>query len=80
MCSDGKKMSKRLKNFPDPSYIIDQYGADALRLYLINSPLVRAEPLRFKEEGVKEVISKVLLPWYNSFKFFTNQVDLLRKV
>jgi len=42
-CSDGKKMSKRLKNYPDPAEILSSYGADALRLYLINSPVVRAE-------------------------------------
>lgn len=46
-------MSKRLKNYPDPAHVLQAYGADALRLYLINSPVVRAEPLRFKEEGVK---------------------------
>ena len=53
LAADGKKMSKRLKNYPDPSLIIKKYGADALRLYLINSPVVRAEPLKFKEEGVR---------------------------
>ena len=77
---DGKKMSKRLKNYPDPSLIMDKYGADALRLYLINSPVVRAEPLRFKESGVKEVVSKVLLPLWNSYKFFDGQVALLKKM
>lgn len=79
LAEDGKKMSKRLKNYPDPTKILDSYGADALRLYLINSPVVRAEPLRFKESGVKEVIGKVFLPWYNSYRFFTNQVVLLKK-
>ncbi|CAI2178414.1 4341_t:CDS:10 [Funneliformis geosporum] len=79
LASDGKKMSKRLKNYPEPSSIINKYGADALRLYLINSPVVRAEPLRFKEEGVKEVVSKVFLPWYNAYRFFISQVVLLHK-
>ncbi|RHZ86220.1 hypothetical protein Glove_53g30 [Diversispora epigaea] len=79
LASDGKKMSKRLKNYPEPMNIINTYGADALRLYLINSPVVRAEPLRFKEEGVKEVISKVFLPWYNAYRFFESQVILLKK-
>lgn len=73
-------MSKRLKNYPDPNTILDQYGADALRLYLINSPVVRAETLRFKEEGVKEIVSKVFLPWYNAFKFFYTQTAVLKKV
>ncbi|KAI9892009.1 MAG: isoleucine--tRNA ligase [Vezdaea aestivalis] len=80
LAEDGKKMSKRLKNYPDPNLIMEKYGSDALRLYLINSPVVRAEPLRFKESGVKDVVSKVLLPLWNSFKFLEGQVSLLKKV
>ena len=80
LAEDGKKMSKRLKNYPDPSLVIDKYGADALRLYMINSPVVRAETLRFKESGVKEIVAKVLLPLWNSYKFFRDQVLLMRKV
>ncbi|CAD6502796.1 BgTH12-05386 [Blumeria graminis f. sp. triticale] len=79
LAEDGKKMSKRLKNYPDPSIIMNKYGSDALRLYLINSPAVKAEPLRFKESGVKDVVAKVLLPLWNSFKFFEGQVLLLKK-
>lgn len=79
LAADGKKMSKRLKNYPDPNLITSKYGADALRLYLINSPVLKAETLKFKEEGVKEVVSKVLLPWWNSFKFLEGQVQLLKK-
>nr|CAI5839275.1 unnamed protein product [Callosobruchus analis] len=51
LASDGQKMSKSKKNYPDPMEIVNKYGADALRLYLINSPVVRAENLRFKAEG-----------------------------
>ena len=80
LAEDGKKMSKRLKNYPDPSLVIDKYGSDALRLYLINSPVVRAETLRFKESGVKEVVAKVLLPLWNCYRFFSDQVLLLKKV
>ena len=80
LAEDGKKMSKRLKNYPDPSLVIDKYGSDALRLYLINSPVVRAETLRFKESGVKEIVTKVLLPFWNCYKFFRDQVTLLKKV
>ncbi|KAL4914043.1 tRNA synthetases class I-domain-containing protein [Aspergillus aurantiobrunneus] len=79
LAEDGKKMSKRLKNYPDPALIMDRYGSDALRLYLINSPVVRAEPLRFKESGVKEIVAKVLLPLWNSYKFFEGQAALLKK-
>lgn len=79
LAEDGKKMSKSLKNYPDPSLVIESHGSDALRLYLINSPVVRAETLRFKEAGVKEVVSKVLLPLWNSYRFFYEQAVLFKK-
>ncbi|CBQ72357.1 probable ILS1-isoleucyl-tRNA synthetase [Sporisorium reilianum SRZ2] len=79
LAADGKKMSKSLRNYPDPNLLINQYGADAIRLYLINSPVVRAENLRFKEEGVKEVVASTFLPWLNSFRFFLGSVSLLEK-
>ncbi|XP_013973605.1 isoleucine--tRNA ligase, cytoplasmic isoform X1 [Canis lupus baileyi] len=79
LASDGQKMSKRKKNYPDPLSIIHKYGADALRLYLINSPVVRAENLRFKEEGVRDVLKDVLLPWYNAYRFFIQNVLRLQK-
>jgi isoleucyl-tRNA synthetase len=80
LAEDGKKMSKRLKNYPDPMEVINRFGADALRLYMINSPVVRGETLRFKEAGVKETVSKVLIPLWNSYKFFEAQVALLSKI
>lgn len=79
LAEDGKKMSKSLKNFPDPSLILNLYGSDALRLYLVSSPVVRAESIRFKESGVKEVVSKVLLPLWNSYRFFSEQATLYKK-
>ncbi|EDO19565.1 hypothetical protein Kpol_1018p98 [Vanderwaltozyma polyspora DSM 70294] len=79
LAADGRKMSKSLKNYPDPNIVLNKYGADALRLYLINSPVLKAESLKFKEEGVKEVVSKVLLPWWNSYKFLEGQIALLKK-
>lgn len=78
LAEDGKKMSKSLKNFPDPTLVLDKYGADPLRLYLINSPVVRAEPLRFSEQGVKQVVSQVILPLWNSYNMFSQQVTLLK--
>ena len=50
-----------------------------LRMFLVNSPIVRAENLRFREEGVREVVSRVLLPWLNSFRFFLGQATLYKK-
>ncbi|KAI7209534.1 isoleucyl-tRNA synthetase [Hortaea werneckii] len=79
LAEDGKKMSKSLKNFPDPMLVVDRYGADALRLYLIDSPVVRGEPLRFSEMGVKQIVSGVLLPLWNSYNFFAQQAALLKK-
>jgi len=74
LAADGKKMSKRLKNYPDPVGVINSYGADALRLYLINSPVVRAETLRFEEAGVKAIVKDVFLPWYNAYRFLVQNV------
>jgi len=77
LAGDGKKMSKRLKNYPDPNLVIGKYGADALRMYLINSPVVRAESLKFQESGVLGVVKEVFLPWYNAFRFFIQNVERL---
>ncbi|XP_041080359.1 isoleucine--tRNA ligase, cytoplasmic-like [Polyodon spathula] len=79
LASDGQKMSKRKKNYPDPVQILNAYGADALRLYLINSPVVRAENLRFKEDGVRDVLKDVFLPWYNAYRFVIQNVQRLHK-
>ncbi|CAG9465638.1 unnamed protein product [Pedinophyceae sp. YPF-701] len=79
LAADGKKMSKRLQNYPDPNLVIERYGADALRLYLINSPVVRAETLRFKEEGVFAVVKDVFLPWYNAYRFFVQNALRLER-
>ncbi|KAK6914590.1 Methionyl/Valyl/Leucyl/Isoleucyl-tRNA synthetase, anticodon-binding, partial [Dillenia turbinata] len=77
LAEDGKKMSKRLKNYPSPMEVINDYGADALRLYIINSPVVRAEPLRFKKEGVYCIVKDVFLPWYNAYRFLVQNAKRL---
>ena len=76
LAADGKKMSKRLKNYPDPKMVIDNFGADALRAYLINSPVVRAEPMRFGKhkndttgEAVRDTVRTAVLPLWNAFNF-----------
>ena len=75
LADDGRKMSKSLKNYPDPSEILERSGADALRAFLINSPVLRAEPLRFTKEGVAGVVRTVLLPMWNSYSFFTTYAE-----
>ena len=72
LAEDGKKMSKSLKNYPDPSGLLNEHGADALRLYLIDSPAVKAEELRFAEKGVREITRRILLRWWNAYSFFTS--------
>lgn len=70
LASDRKKMSKKLKNYPDPLELIHKHSADALRLYLINSPVVKGEDMAFNEEGVHHLLKSFFLPWFNAFKFF----------
>jgi isoleucyl-tRNA synthetase len=76
LAADGKKMSKRLRNYTPPDELIETFGADALRLFLINSGLVRAEELRFTDDGVRDMVRRALLPWFNSFKFFTTYASV----
>jgi len=76
LAEDGRKMSKRLKNYPDPQYILDTYGADALRLYMMDSPVVRAEDLCFSERGVRETLRRYFLPWWNAYVFFVTYARL----
>jgi isoleucyl-tRNA synthetase len=70
LAEDGRKMSKRLNNYPEMSYILDKYGADALRYFLMASPLVRAEEAAFSEKGVDEVMKKLLGRLDNVITFY----------
>lgn len=76
LAEDGKKMSKRLKNYPEPDAVIDRYGADALRLYLMNSGVVRGENLKFSEDGVKEVLRSIVLPLWNAYSFLVTYANV----
>ncbi len=76
LAEDGFKMSKKLKNYPDPVHIIDTYGADAMRFYLMASPAVKAEDFRFTEKGVEEVVKKVILTLWNSYGFFATYAEI----
>lgn len=75
LAADGSKMSKSKKNYPDPLMIAHTYGADACRLYLCNSPVVRAESLKFEESGVKSVVRDIFLPWFNSYRYLIQNVS-----
>jgi len=75
LAEDGKKMSKSLRNYPDPNQILEQHGADALRLMLIDSPVVKAQELRFSEKAVHDIVRRILLRWWNSYSFFVNYAN-----
>jgi isoleucyl-tRNA synthetase len=76
LASDGKKMSKSLRNYSDPMEVMDQFGADALRLFLMNSAVVRAEDLRYSDEGVRDVLKGVILPIWNAYSFFVTYANI----
>ncbi|MCI0542446.1 class I tRNA ligase family protein, partial [bacterium] len=70
LAEDGQKMSKKLKNYPDPMDVVAKYGADALRYYLLSAPVVHGEDLRFSEKGVDEIYKKVILRLQNVLSFY----------
>ncbi|MBD3316495.1 MAG: class I tRNA ligase family protein, partial [Chitinivibrionales bacterium] len=76
LSEEGKKLSKRLRNYTPPEEILDKLGADSLRLFLINSPAVKAEDLRFSERGVTEMSRAVLLPFWNAYSFFVTYANV----
>ena len=83
LAEDGKKMSKRLQNYPDPILLMDKYGADAIRAYLAASPVMQAENLNFSEKGVQESLRKNVMILWNVYKFYemfaSQSVDLSEK-
>jgi isoleucyl-tRNA synthetase len=76
LASDGTKMSKSERNFSDPMEVINKFGADALRLFLMNSAVVRAEDMRFNDTGVKEVLKGIIIPLWNAYTFFVTYANI----
>ena len=70
LASDGKKMSKRLQNYPDPMDIVNKYGSDALRLYLITSVAAKADSIKFNENEVRGIMQNIIIPLSSSFSFY----------
>jgi isoleucyl-tRNA synthetase len=71
LAEDGKKMSKRLKNYPDPMEVLAKYGADAMRYYLVTSPVMYGENLNFAEKEVREMYNKVVNTLWNVMEFYS---------
>jgi len=76
LAADGKKMSKSLRNFTDPNEVINSFGADALRLFLVHSAVVKADDLRYNDEGVKEVLKSIIIPLWNAYSFFVTYANI----
>ncbi len=76
LASDGKKMSKSLRNYTDPNEVINSFGADALRLFLVHSAVVKAEDLRYSDEGVREVMKSIIIPLWNAYSFFVTYANI----
>lgn len=70
LAEDGSKMSKSKNNYPDPMTVINQYGVDGLRLYLMSSTVMKAENLNFSEKEVADIRKKVFIIWYNCLSFY----------
>jgi len=76
LASDGRKMSKNLKNYTDPAELLDSYGADAVRLFMVHSALLKAEDLRFSDDGVRDVLKSIILPIWNAYSFFVTYANI----
>ncbi|QTQ14126.1 isoleucine--tRNA ligase [Treponema parvum] len=76
LASDGKKMSKSLRNYTDPVEAINQFGADAIRLFLMHSAVVKADDLRYSDDGVRDVLKSIIIPLWNSYSFFVTYANI----
>ena len=76
LAEDGKKMSKSARNYSDPSEVMNKFGADALRLFLMNSAVVRAEDLKYSDDGVLEILKSIIIPLWNAYSFFVTYANI----
>ncbi len=74
--AEGKKMSKSARNYTDPVEVIGTYGADAMRLFLVDSAVLKAEDLRYSDAGVKDVVKSVIIPLWNAYSFFVTYANI----
>jgi len=76
LATDGKKMSKSLKNYTDPFDLMEKHGSDSLRAYLFASPAVGIEDLHFRDDGVEGMVKSIMLPIWNALSFFTSYTEV----
>ncbi|MGM0431243.1 MAG: isoleucine--tRNA ligase [Spirochaetota bacterium] len=76
LAADGKKMSKSDRNYSDPVDVINEFGADALRFFLMDSAVVRAEDLKYTDDGVRDVLKNFIIPLWNAYSFFVTYANI----
>ena len=76
LAEDGRKMSKSLRNYTDPVEAINKFGADAIRLFLMHSQVVKADEIRYSDAGVRDVLKSILIPLWNSYSFFVTYANI----
>lgn len=74
--SDGRKMSKNYGNYPDPKEMLERYGGDALRLYLLGSPVMNGEDILISEEQYRNQVKGMMLVLWNTYNFFVTYANL----
>jgi isoleucyl-tRNA synthetase len=74
LAEDGKKMAKKLKNYPDPMLMFEKYGADSIRFYLMSSPVVAAQNLNFSEKDVAEIVRGMMRMLWNSYSYIQQTI------
>ncbi|KXK25822.1 MAG: Isoleucine--tRNA ligase [candidate division WS6 bacterium OLB20] len=74
--TDGRKMSKSYGNYPDPRGVLEQYGAESLRLYLMGSPIMVGDDMLINEQGLVEQMKSFILPLWNSYSFFVTYANM----
>ena len=75
---DGQKMSKRLRNYPDPEEMFADHGADAMRWFLLNAPVLRGQDMVADEKGIIASLRQVVIPLWHAYKFFTDYANVDR--
>jgi isoleucyl-tRNA synthetase len=76
LAADGSKISKSKNNYTDPMELIDRYGADAMRVYLLSSSAAAMMDMNFKDDGIESQIKNVLLPLWNCYSFFVTYANI----
>ena len=77
--SDGQKMSKSLRNYPDVSEVFDRDGADAMRWFLMSCPILRGGNLIVTEQGIRDGVRQVMIPLWNAWSFFSLYANAARR-